>query len=77
MKSQNVKKHQFLQVNLPKWGLVYDVVFIYCDIAGNEISAKLARRGSAAIFCGPEPALPLSGSIIQLMTKQYGQKMLI
>jgi hypothetical protein len=33
-----------------------------CDIAGNEMADKLAREGSAAIFCGTEPALPLSGS---------------
>jgi ribonuclease HI len=29
----------------------------HCDIAGNEMADKLARAGSAAIFCGPEPAL--------------------
>jgi hypothetical protein len=28
---------------------------------------------SAAIFWGPEPALPLSGSIFQLMTKQWAE----
>jgi hypothetical protein len=32
---------------------------------------KLAREGSAAIFCRPEPALPLSRSIAQLMTKKW------
>jgi hypothetical protein len=34
----------------------------HCNIAGNEMADKLVRGGSAAIFCGPEPALPLSGS---------------
>jgi ribonuclease HI len=43
----------------------------HCDIAGNEMADKMARGGSAAILCDPEPALPLSGSIIQLMTKQW------
>jgi hypothetical protein len=37
----------------------------------NEMADKLARVGSAAILCGPEPALPLSGSIAQLMTKKW------
>jgi ribonuclease HI len=45
----------------------------HCDIAGNEMADKLVRGGSAAIFCGPEPTLPLSGSIIQLMTKQWAE----
>jgi hypothetical protein len=31
---------------------------------------KLAKEGSAAILCGPEPALPLSGSTDQMMTKK-------
>ena len=34
---------------------------------------KLAREGSAATFCGPEPTLPLSGSITQLMTKKWAE----
>jgi hypothetical protein len=42
-------------------------------IAGNEMADKMARGGSAAIFGGPEPALPLSGFIIQLMTKQWAE----
>ena len=45
----------------------------HCDIAGNEMADKLARNGSAATFCGPEPALPLSGSIAQLMTKRWAE----
>jgi hypothetical protein len=32
---------------------------------------KLAREDSAAIICGPKPALPLWGSIAQLMTKKW------
>jgi RNase H len=42
----------------------------HCDIAGNEMADKLATEGSAVILCGSEPALPLSGSIAQLMTKK-------
>jgi ribonuclease HI len=45
----------------------------HCDIAGNEMADKMARGGSAEIFCGPEPALPLTGSIIQLMMKQSAE----
>jgi hypothetical protein len=32
---------------------------------------KLARDGSVDIFCGPEPALPFSGSITQLVNKMW------
>jgi ribonuclease HI len=39
------------------------------NITGNEMADILAKEGSAAILCGPEPALPLSGSTAQLMTK--------
>jgi hypothetical protein len=45
----------------------------HCDIAGNKMADQMVRGGSAAIFCGPGPALPLSGSIIQLMTKQWAE----
>jgi ribonuclease HI len=36
----------------------------HCDIAGNEMADKMVREGSSAIFCGPEPVLPLSGSVV-------------
>jgi ribonuclease HI len=45
----------------------------HCDIAGNETADKLEGGGTAANFCSPEPALPFSGSIIQLMTKQWAE----
>jgi RNase H len=48
----------------------------HCDIAGNEMADKLVRGGSAAIFCGLKPTLPLSGSIIQLMTKKWAENAL-
>jgi hypothetical protein len=35
---------------------------------------KLARDGSAAILWGPEPALPLLGSIAQLVTKKWADR---
>jgi hypothetical protein len=43
------------------------------DFAGNEMADKVTREGLAAILCGPEPALPLSGSIVQLMTKKWAE----
>jgi RNase H len=43
----------------------------HCHSAGNEMADKLVRKGSAAILCGHEPALPLSGSTAQMMTKKW------
>jgi hypothetical protein len=37
---------------------------VHCDIKGNEEAEKLARMGLDAHFCGPEPCVPLSSSII-------------
>jgi hypothetical protein len=36
---------------------------------GIVMADKLARNGTAAILCGPEPALPQLGSTAQMMTK--------
>jgi hypothetical protein len=42
----------------------------HCNIEGNEMAEKMAREGSAGILCGPEPALPLSRSTAQMITKK-------
>jgi hypothetical protein len=55
---------------------------IECAFHGFQVTTRLQvmrwltswlERGSAAIFCGLEPALPLTGSISQLMTKKWAE----
>jgi ribonuclease HI len=41
------------------------------DIDGNEKADELARKGSETKFCGPEPFLPLSPSVVRRNTKEW------
>jgi ribonuclease HI len=43
----------------------------HSDIEGNEKADKLARKGSKLNFCGPEPCLPLSTSVIRQKSKEW------
>jgi hypothetical protein len=41
------------------------------DIKANEEADRLARMGSNSHFCGPEPCLPLSASIVRDMNTNW------
>jgi hypothetical protein len=41
----------------------------HSDIFGNDKADELARQGST--FCGPEPCLPLSTSVVRQNTKEW------
>jgi hypothetical protein len=44
---------------------------VYCDIQGNEEADRLARMGSNYHFCGSEPCVPLSASIVRDMNRKW------
>jgi hypothetical protein len=41
------------------------------DIKGNEEVDRLARMGSDYRFCGPEPCVPLSASVVRDMNRKW------
>jgi hypothetical protein len=41
------------------------------DINGNKKAGEQARDGSETNFCGPEPCLPLSLSVVRQNTKKF------
>ena len=43
----------------------------HSNIAGNEMADKMAREGSDAVYCGPEPFLPLTASTTKSVTKKW------
>jgi hypothetical protein len=43
---------------------------VHCDIKGNEEAERVARVGSDSYFCGPEPYVPLSASIVRDMNRK-------
>jgi hypothetical protein len=43
----------------------------HCDIKGNEEADRLARMGSDSHFCGPEPCVPLSASIVRDINRKW------
>jgi hypothetical protein len=42
----------------------------HCNIKGNEEADRLARMGSNSHFCGLEPCVPLSASIVRDMNRK-------
>jgi ribonuclease HI len=46
----------------------------HSDIRGNEMADEMARRGSGSYFCGPEPCLPLSTTLVQQRTKDWAER---
>jgi hypothetical protein len=43
----------------------------HCNIKGNEETDRLARMGSDSHFCGPEPCVPLSASIVRDIIRKW------
>jgi hypothetical protein len=47
------------------------LVLRHCDIKCNEEADRLARMGSDFHFCGPEPCVPLSASIVRDTNRKW------
>jgi hypothetical protein len=43
----------------------------HCDIKDNEEADRLAQMGSNSHFCGPEPFVPLSASIVRDINREW------
>jgi ribonuclease HI len=43
----------------------------HCDMEGNEEADRLARMRSDSHFCGPEPCVPKSASIVRDMNRKW------